>query len=298
MAVHSILPFLLPAVLLLLACLLSVSSAQEYGNELSIADVQIVSVSGCVDEYPVTVNCSVGSSTLRIQTAAVFPTDTDDWWPQPVNVRAVVNGYSYFATTSVWVDPYDNTSVYFNISAAAYYPHITGQLVTLSFRQPSTGLESSSFEGFSYAFDGPPTLTSVSGCDGAGQATLNCLPDSAVLTLTGSGFGWYASSVTPPSTWMYTSASSRTSVILGDRSTAAVGLQVVNDSYATLSQPNWYRELLEPQNLTAAALPLSLVSSAVGPAGHVEYSYTTNALQIGFAPMPAPNITSWSGLVA
>ena len=50
-------------------------------------------------------------------------------------VKAQVNGYLYFTTTQVWLDLSDptNTSVYVNITASVYYPHITGQLISVSF---------------------------------------------------------------------------------------------------------------------------------------------------------------------
>ena len=141
-----------------------------------------------------TVNCTVATTTLLIQTVAGFPA-TLDHTDAPLYVTARLGNYDYFTSTRMWLNPLDptNSNVYVNISANSYYPHLTGTLIFVSFvdyysdGQPS----SAPFAGFSYRFEGPPTLLSIVGCDGSGQSTLNCVPDSSVLHLTGSGLLWF-----------------------------------------------------------------------------------------------------------
>ena len=119
------------------------------------------------------------------------------WVTWFVRVSAQLNSYSYFTASDAWLDHSDptNSSVFVNVTASANYPHITGALISVSLIDTSTYPRQTSpaFAGFSYRFDGPPTLTSIAGCDGSGQATLNCAPDSSVVELMGSGMLWYSS---------------------------------------------------------------------------------------------------------
>ena len=278
-----VLLLLLPALLLLLDSS-TVAHAQQ--SPQSFSDVRITSISGCTDVGAVTVNCSVATTTLLIRTAAGFPAATD-WLRSPPYITARLNGYSYFTTTATWLNPSDptNSSVYVNVTAGGYYPHITGQLVSVWLVQFATYWLSAppgtpSFDGFSYAFDQPPTLTSVSGCDGGGQSTLNCLPDYSILTLTGSGLLWL-------------STGSTILLNLGSGSASLDSISVRNDSYATLPLVDVYSTILSPQHYGGALLSFNLTSVAYGRTGGREYSYTTNSLQISFAPLPPPNITDW-----
>ena len=271
-------------VFLSVAFLLLHSLAVAQPPPTTIADVRITSITGCVDVYPVTVNCSVASNTLRIQTAAGFPAANTYRY---LYISAQLDSYSYFTTTSVWPDLSDptNTSVFVNVTASAYYPHITGVLVNVSFidRSAYPSPTSPAFAGFSYRFEGPPTLTSIAGCEGSGQATLNCIPDLTVLELTGSGLLWYSSG-------------DGSALSIGNETNPAVGgrMRVVNDSYATLSLDRIYGTLLKPQHYAGVWLPLTLRSSLFSPTGVLEYSYGTNPLHISFVPLPPPKITFMS----
>ena len=212
-------------------------------------------------------------------------------WSYPsLYITALVNNYTYLTTTSVWLDSSDttNSSVFVNITADSYYPHITGSLVSASFidygdypTQPT----SPAFAGFSYSFEGPPTLTSIGGCDGSGQSTLNCVPDLSTIELTGSGLLWYSSGY-------------GVRLNIGDRTTGpfliANSLAVLNDSYATLSLASIYSSLLQPQHYAGVLLSLNFTSSAYSRAGQTESSYTSNSLQISFVPLPPPAVKLWS----
>jgi len=274
--------------LVLLSALLLLHTVTAAQPPQSIADVRITSISGCVDVPPVTVNCSVGTTTLRIQTASGFPASIDRYG-QPLFINARLNDYSYVTTTTVWPDPTDstNSSVFVNVTAAAYYPHITDALISVSFvdyfAYPDVPT-SPAFAGFSYRFEGPPTLTSIAGCEGSGQSTLNCVPDSSIIAVTGSGLLWYSST-----RGVQLSIGSQTS-----EQFSQLKLQVINDSYATLSLDSVYGSLLKPQHYAGVLLPLNFTSSAYNRNGEAEYSYTTNSLQISFVPLPPPVITEWS----
>ena len=272
------------ALLLALACLLHSLPAAAAQQPASLTDVQITAVSGCVDEGAATVNCSVATTTLLIRTAAGFPAATN-WLSRPVYVAARLNEYAYFVTSTPWLNTADatNSSVYVNVTAGGYFPLLTGQLVSVSF-VPSPGATrgaSAAFAGFSYAFDGPPTLSSISGCDGSGQATLNCVPDSSLLELTGSGLLWLQSSI-------------RVTVNIGSASdTLYGGLQVLNDSYATLSLAGLYSRLLQPQHYAGVLLSINLTSTTYNRQGVIQHQYTTNALQISFVELPTPKVDDW-----
>ena len=274
--------------LLSVAVLLLVSLAAAQSPPQSYADVRITSITGCVDVYPVTVNCSVASNTLRIQTAAGFPSITDLWLRRRiVFVFGLVDGYNYFDISGLRADPTDptNTSVFVDVAAKSYFPHITGVLVNVSFIDQSTvpSQTSPAFAGFSFRFEGPPTLTAIAGCEGSGQATLNCVPDATVLELMGSGLLWYSTAydvrlrIGNETSW---------TVVVGS-------LAVVNDSYATLSLTRIFSTVLKPQQYAGVLLPLSLTSYGYNRTGALVYSYTTNAVHISFVPLPPPQIRGW-----
>ena len=276
-------PFL-PCLIALLCVLHSPAAAQQ---PQTLADVQIVSVSGCVDQPPVTLNCSVATTTLLVHTAAGFPASVD-WTYSPVYIAARLGDYTYFTTNTPWLNPEDssNSSVYVNISPGGYFPHITGQLVSIYFSpfpaSPTTRLTTPAFAAFSFIFDGPPTLASISGCDGSGQSTLSCVPDNTSLTLTGSGFLWLSSAI-------------EKLVTIGSSSSDSVynALSVTNDSYLTLDLSWIYSSLLQPQHYAGVLLPFSLSTATTTRLRQTEYTYTTNALQISFVPLPPPMVEQW-----
>ena len=271
---------LLPMAMVVVLLFHAAATAQ---SPQSVRDVQILSVSGCVDVHPVTVNCSL-STTLRLVTAG-FPA-TVNWSRRPLNIAAQVNGYTYFTTTGTWLDSTDptNSSAFVNITANAYYPHITGTLVALWFVDHATAgyPTSAAFDGFSFVFEAAPTLTSISGCNGSGSSTLDCVPDGTTLTLTGSALSWYGPQMAAQ-------------VNIGSQATTdtSSSLQVVNDTYATLSLAYIYSSLLGPQQYNGALLSFSLSSWAHTAAGSKTAFYTTNALQLSFVALPPPIITSW-----
>ena len=274
-----------PLLLLLSAvCLFHTLAAAQQPE--SMTDVEITYISGCVDVYPVTVNCSVATTTLFIQTAAGFPSSVFSfgYW---LYVDLYLGNHTYFTTSTAWLNPDDatNTSAFVNVSARAYYPHITDQLISVSFIDYwSVGAPTSvPFAGFSYRFEGPPTLTSIAGCEGSGQSTLNCVPDATVLELTGSGLLWYSQGYNA-----VLNIGDATSTLL---STSV--LQVINDTYAVLTLEWIYSSMLKPQHYAGVLLSLNITSIAYGRMVDYEYSFTTNTLFLSFVPLPLPVVTQW-----
>ena len=47
------------------------------------------------------------------------------------------------------------------------------------------------FPGFAFPYSPPPVLTSISGCNRSGVATLGCDPETTLLTFTDSGCLWF-----------------------------------------------------------------------------------------------------------
>ena len=269
--------FVLLSATILLLC--SLAAAQSQSPPQSITDVRVTSVTGCVDVYPITVNCSTTRNRLRIQTAG-FPAGIDFRY---LFVNAEINDNAGFAANYARPDLSDptNSSLFVNVTARSYYPHITGTVINVSFSYygASPSQTSPAFAAFSYRFDGPPTLTSIAGCDGSGQATLNCVPDSAVLTLTGSGLLWYSVGKT-----------ARLSIGNETSRPSFSDLTVINDTYAKLSLQRAYPELLKPQHYAGVLLPLNLTSYVYNSSGQVVYTYTTNSLHISFVSLPPPII--------
>jgi len=283
------------ALLVLLSAVLLLHSLAAAQLPQSIADVEIASITGCVDVHPVTVNCSVATTTLRIQTAAGFPASID-LYNHALDVSVRLGDYLYFITTTAWPDTSDptNSSVFVNVTAGAYYPHITDQLISVSILDHSGGglpVSSPPFDGFSYRFEGPPTLTSIGGCEGSGESTLNCLPDSAVIELRGSGLLWYSTGRGV----RLTIGGQTTQHALGNG--AVQLLQVVNDSYAVLPLEPLFSLLLRRQHYAGVLLPLNLTSTALGFWNQGDFSYTTNSLYISFVPLPLPVITEWYAII-
>lgn len=278
------------AFLLVLSAVLLLHSHATAQSPQSVADVQISSVSGCVDVYPITVNCTL-ATTLHIHTSTGFPS-TVDWYWRPLYIRAEIDGQEYFSLSRVWLDPSDatNSTALVNVTSTTYWPHITGVLVSVRFIDywdaiPGTGTVASSapFAAFSFLFEGAPTLTAISGCDGSGQLTQNCVPDATTITLVGSGLRWYAGR----GPWL---------TIGSQKSSSGAQVSVFNDTCMTVSLDWVYGVLLKPQHYAGVVLPFSLSSvvySAVS--GKSVTAYTTNALSISFVPLPPPNITSWYG---
>ena len=146
----------------------------------------------------------------------------------------------------------------------------------------------------SFAYDGPPTLTSISGCTGSGAATTGCDPASAVLTFTGSGFRWYSN----PGAVQVWFGSSYTTVAGGGQGGGPnqnqPSLVVQSDSLMTLNLATAYIYLLLPSHYGGASVSVFFNEFKwSGPlsGGAYVYSYS-NSLSVSFIAQPAPVITS------
>ena len=119
-----------------------------------------------------------------------------------------------------------------------------------------------------------PALTAISGCrDQPGeQATLLCVPDRSVLTLTGTGFstlqalGSFQLIVGAASSWLWSG-----------------GSLVRNGSRVVLSLAEYYATL--DIDYSGAPQPIAL---SAGSNWGTASAFTTNALTVSFAPLPPP----------
>ncbi len=89
-------------------------------------------------------------------------------------------------------------------------------------------MSSAAFDILTFAYEPPPTLYSISGCEQSGLGTFHCVAHEDVLTLTGVGFRWF---------WKRTGDT----IIIGEvgywlspGAGSPPGLLVTNDTYATV----------------------------------------------------------------
>ena len=150
---------------------------------------------------------------------------------------------------------------------------------------------SAPFPGLTLAYLPAPVFTSVSGCQGAGNATLLCVPDSDVLRLQGSGLLTLTQTVvTVDINRAYDTDAAAFIRSAPQPLMPAPFLQVLNDSEALLTLADVYGLALQVEGFGSGELPLTLLlgllfSNAV---------YQTNAVYVSFAPLPAPIVTALS----
>ena len=139
----------------------------------------------------------------------------------------------------------------------------------------------------SFAYDSPPSLTSISGCTGSGAATTACDPATAVLTFTGSGFRWY-SNAGAVQVWMGSSYATVNGGQGGGGNQPSLSVQ--SDSMMTLNLATAYVYVLLPVHYGGAQVPI-FFNEYKFTGGQYVSSYT-NQLQVSFIPQPAPVIVS------
>ena len=142
----------------------------------------------------------------------------------------------------------------------------------------------------SFTYDGPPTLSTISGCTGSGTSTASCDPATAVLTFTGSGFRWF-SNPGAVQVWLGSSYSTVTGSGGGPNQAA---LLVQSDSQMTLNLATAYVYLLLPSHYGGASVSIFFNEykwQGTRSSGSYVNSYT-NALSLSFIAQPAPVITN------
>ena len=259
-------------VFLLLVVFLWQCLAFSFGQPSSIVDAVINSVTGCTDVYPITVNCSMPAN-LTFHTSGVGQLLVGGAAGQSVVLVDYPGGRISFP---VYLDATDstNSTLWATVRPGAYSPQWLSTLLNVSLLV--SGYANIPSPAFTFAYEPVPVISSISGCTGSGQATLNCLPDSAVLTIQGTGIGWLAT----------TSMQLR----IGDNTVYTQpysSFTDVNATYGTLSLASIYYGLLLPEHYNGVMLPLQFQSTTT-LAGGSRLVIATNVMSISFAPLPPP----------
>ena len=254
--------------LLSLVTLLPLPSCQS----LQAQNIVITSVTGCTDQGRVTIDCPLPAN-LRIRTTGLPPWTADDG--PHIRLRSSSSGSLTTYGGEVTLDSSDPTgsTALVSVSPVSWNTIVPAGLVNISFVDIS-GNSSAFQQAFAFRWTGPPVLTSISGCEGGGQSTLNCVPDETVLTVVGSGLSWLGLDL-PPRLNM-----GGGSVRLAEQPT------VVNDSYATVPIYTAYATLLRPSHYNGSLLNVSFTLSPAYPV-----ATTSNVLYVSFGPQPPPSIS-------
>jgi hypothetical protein len=233
----------------------------------------IVKVSGCTDVGAVTVNCTFPAILHLTVSNYTFKESTI------LNLGlGVVVGSSTVYTYGLTLDANDpsNSTVVATINSRGYQPAIMALLIKLVLINNRDGLSTPPFAGVEFAYEPPPTLTSISGCQDGPGGTFNCVPDQTVLTIRGENFKWLQ-------------IGAAASVCIESKC-SVIPLTVVNSSYVAFPLSERYVLLVEPQHYGGGVL--SLYFDFYVQTSH----YYTNALNISIAPLPLPVVQSWSSI--
>ena len=271
---RGLLPLLVLAALLLLSCLASLTSAQSGRADYSAALIAFVTSNGaCQDVFPYAWNCTIPVTLTFTLTQPLVP----------------VPSYAYFLLDGQDSETYtyasllrgSNTSYSGVVTTGGYALGLMGRPLAVSLYDMTTGNRSAPFVGVSFALLPPPTFASIGGCVGSGQATSQCLPENDTVTFTGSGFSIFAA------LRVYYLLIGATTLTLGPQTGTAAALQVVNDSYATLTLSAVYANL-PPSQYGGTSYPLFFNLQWRQLTQQAYANYYTNALAISFAPLPPP----------
>ena len=121
-----------------------------------------------------------------------------------------------------------------------------------------------------------PTLLSISGCDGSGSLTSNCLPDNAVLVFTGLNLTLLGYPNTISIAPLSGLTSSSVNFFFNQRSTN----NTVNDSTIVLALAEVYQYIVQGQHYNGTVQIFFQYQNRV----------VTNSLYISFAPLPPPQV--------
>lgn len=267
------LPLVLTSLLLLFSSA-SFTFAQWDLTQLSIASV--TSDGSCQDVFPAALNCSL-PALLTFQVSGV-PANA-----QPGTVLAFIfDGSDAETYADATINSSSPSTLTATVRLAGYSVGLMGRLLSVYLWDYRTGNRSQAAQLVSFAVKPIPILTSISGCQGSGSSTYNCLPDSDVLVFQGSGLSIFSE------LYSYQLSIGNTSGIIYWNS----GLQVISDTQMLLPLNTSYSFVLQPSSFSglvqALAFNLQWWSSRSGQS----YNYFTNSLQISFAPLPPPLVTA------
>ena len=253
-----------------LVCLL-LQSCLSFAQPTSITQVVITSVTGCANVFPITVNCSIPAN-LSIHTSGVGNLlSSGGGGVNALLLVDYVGGRNNFPLSLDTSDP-SNSTLWATVRPGAYNPQWMNTLLNISLYL--AGSVNTVIPAFSFAFEPVPVITSISGCTGSGEATTNCAPDSAVITIQGTGIGWLATQS------MQLRIGSNVVYLWSS-------FIAVNATYGTLSLSNIYYGLLFPEHYGGVLLSLHFQSSTSQTGGN-PLVIATNAVSISFAPLPPP----------
>ena len=274
MASFSLLSSLL---LLLLCCTSSFTSAQWQWDVTQVSIVAITSHGACTDVYPQALNCSL-PTTLTFQLAGILPPNSTSF-----NTIFIFDGgdaETYARSSSLFNATTSTISA--TVLFGGYSIGLMGRLLSVYLFDYATRNRSAAFQGLSFVTLPPPVLTAISGCEGTGAATLNCVPDRDVLLFAGSGLSIFND--------LYSFV-----LTIGNVSGTLYwnsGLQVLNDAQMRLQLNTSSAFILTPSHYTGQLMSLAFNLQWWSPASGASFNSYTNSLSISFAPLPAPMITA------
>ena len=270
-------PALLIALLLCCCCSSPFTFAQAQSVDYTQLVIASISSSGsCQDAFPYAWNCTLPA--VLFFTLANAPTSLTS------SLYFVIDGNDAETYTYAQRVTASNSTWQGRVQIGGYALGLMGRPLSVTAFDPQSGNRSAAFIGVSFALLPPPILTSISGCQGSGSLTSQCLPGSDSISFSGSGLSIFVGLSS------YTLQVGSSSVQLGSSVNAAV-VQLVNDSFAILPLADVYASLLTPSQYGGAVLPISfnlqwrqLTQSTVA-------NFYTNQLSISFAPLPPPQAT-------
>ena len=146
------------------------------------------------------------------------------------------------------------------------------------------------FPGLTIQLLPAPVLTGVSGCQGSGNATLRCVPDSDVLRLQGTGLLSLAQTfVNVDLNRAYEMDAAAFARVAPHTSVPVPFLSVLSDSEAELDLASVYGLALQVELFGSGEVPLTLLLGALLYSSSV---YQTNAVYVSFAPLSPPTVSA------
>ena len=259
---------------ILLISSVSFTSAQWDLSQLSITSV--TSDGSCQDVFPAALNCSL-PALLTFQVSGV-----------PVNAQPSAVPVLIFdgSDAETYADATFNSSSPSTLTATVrlggYSLGLMGRLLSVYLWDYRTGNRSQIAQLVSFAVKPIPVLTSISGCQGSGSSTYNCVPDSDVLIFQGSGLSIFSE------LYSYQLSIGNTSGIIYWNS----GLQVISDTQMLLPLNTSYSFVLQPSSFSGLVQALAFNLQWWSRKSGQNYNYFTNSLEISFAPLPSPLVTA------
>ena len=246
----------------------------------SLSILSITSNGSCVDVYPVVTRCTLPATlTVSLSGPIVVP---------QYRFFLILDSGDSDSAAALISNPSDptNSSVRATVLLDGYALSQMGRPVSVYLYDTQTANRSVALSGgVSVAPVPVPSLASISGCQGGGAATSGCVPTVDTLAFTGSGFLTF-NMLSDVELVVGTSSG----YLYADRSGS--GVQVVNDSYITLSLDTAYELVVQAVHYSGASLPIKFNLRYYSYVQRRLLPFYTNALSISFAPLPPPIVTT------